>query len=354
MIELAVVVLAVKHGPQRLDAHTLTRERAHSSSFHSLPPHLPSPPSFVLLNMAQLDPSHSNQGLRISQLLPSVKCSSCGQPVSLDQLGDHTCSPALASSNPASDTNPSPPPLSAKTAPSLPVPTPSGTSMDPRFRRRPSTNQQQDGRVYDGAHLRNGSNLPSSLPPSGAAPSTAPSRNGLRSPAQTMSPSSPSRLAQNPLVSPSSPTRQRIPRPEMAPVIPRLGLSTLEARSSPFHRRPSAPSSPLAQPQPPHGGRDPRSAPMAPHPPVGHPVRSTPSPAPSEYPPQRFAPSEIDTKSGGAAGMAGVGRRGFAAVAHAAMFAIHHPSHLHSPTAPSPATWVSASSPPQGMSSFIH
>lgn len=302
--------------------------------------------------MAQLDPNHSNQGLRISQLLPSVKCSSCGEPVSLDQLGDHTCSPALVPSNPASDTKHSPPPLSVKTAPSLPIPTPSGTSMDARFRRRPSTNQQQqDRRVYDGARFRN---LSSSVPPRGAAPSPAPSRNGARSPGPAMSPPSPSRLAQNPLVPPSSPTRQRIPRPELAPVIPRLGLSTLEARNSPFHRRPSAPSSPLAQPQPPHGGRDPRSAPMAPHPPVNHPVRSTPSPAPSEYPPQRFASSDIDTKSGGAAGMAGVGRRGFAAVAHAAMFAIHHPSHLHSPTAPSPATWVPASSPPQGMSSFVH
>jgi hypothetical protein len=306
--------------------------------------------------MAQLDPNHSNQGLRISQLLPSVKCSSCGEPVSLDQLGDHTCSPALASSNPASDTKFSPPPLSVKTAPSFPIPTPSGTSMDARFRRRPSTNQQQDGRVYDGARLRNGPNLSGSVPPRGAAPSPspAPSRNGVRSPAPAMSHSS--RLAQNPLVPPSSPTRQRIPRPELAPVIPRPGLSTLEARS-PFHRRPSAPSSPLAQHHPPHGGRDPRSAPMAPHPPVSHPARSAPSPAASEYPPQRFASSEIDTKSGGAAGMAGVGRRGFAAVAHAAMFAVHHPSHLHSPTAPSPASWASppgpASSPPQGMSSFI-
>jgi hypothetical protein len=58
--------------------------------------------------------------------------------------------------------------------------------------------------------------------------------------------------------------------------------------------------------------------------------------------------------------MAGVGRRGFAAVAHAAMFAIAHPSHLRSPAAPPPAPRVTASSPgpasspPRGMSSFFH
>lgn len=39
------------------------------------------------------------------------------------------------------------------------------------------------------------------------------------------------------------------------------------------------------------------------------------------YPPQ----IEIDTKIGGEAGMAGVGRRGFAAAARAAMFAQHPP-----------------------------
>ena len=44
-------------------------------------------------------------------------------------------------------------------------------------------------------------------------------------------------------------------------------------------------------------------------------------------PRQSFVPPPergIDTKTGGEAGMAGVGRRGFAAVARAAMFALPH------------------------------
>jgi hypothetical protein len=66
--------------------------------------------------------------------------------------------------------------------------------------------------------------------------------------------------------------------------------------------------------------------------------------------------------------MAGVGRRGFAAVAHAAMFATSPTSRPHQPTAELPAPWVPASSPQSvdnyrikspplpissGMSSFI-
>ncbi|KAF8275069.1 hypothetical protein EI94DRAFT_24677 [Lactarius quietus] len=53
---------------------------------------------------------------------------------------------------------------------------------------------------------------------------------------------------------------------------------------------------------------------------------------------------EIDTKSGGAAGMAGVGRRGFAAAARAAMFAASASSSMS--TSPPPAPWNPASSPP--------
>lgn len=47
--------------------------------------------------MAQLRPTPANPpgdpAGRISQLLPSVKCSNCNQPVPLDELGDHTCRP---------------------------------------------------------------------------------------------------------------------------------------------------------------------------------------------------------------------------------------------------------------------
>jgi hypothetical protein len=47
----------------------------------------------------------------------------------------------------------------------------------------------------------------------------------------------------------------------------------------------------------------------------------------NQHPPQQMFPaaSAPDTKIGGAAGMAGVGRRGFAAAAAAAMFTVAHP-----------------------------
>lgn len=329
--------------------------------FHSFPSHIsPFSRSFVLFNMALLDPNPRTQDPRISQILPTVKCSTCSKPVPLDRLGDHICAPLLTSSNSPSDTKLSPPPLTVQTSPSPPSPTPS-SPMNALFSRRPSTNQR-DARVHDGSRLRSGTSFTSSVPSRGTTPSPAPSRAGVRSPAPSMS-SSHSQRAKSPFRSPSSPTRGPISRPELitnvvVPVNPRPGLSTLDARPSSTHRRPSIPSSPLAQPPSPHSFRDPRPAPMPPpHPPIHHPVRSGPSPGPSEYSSlQRFASPEVDTKSGGVAGMAGVGRRGFAAVARAAMFATSHMPPVHSPTptaAPMPAPWVPASSPPRGMSSFI-
>ncbi|KAI9452241.1 hypothetical protein BJY52DRAFT_1405826 [Lactarius psammicola] len=109
------------------------------------------------------------------------------------------------------------------------------------------------------------------------------------------------------------------------------------------HRRPSVPSSPIAHA--PRAAQDPRLVPMSNRP--SHPIRVPPSPAPSNYSSRPFVGPEIDTKSGGAAGMAGMGRRGFAAATHAAMFAASAPSSLHLPTSPPPALWNSApSSPP--------
>ena len=308
--------------------------------------------------MALLDPNPRTQDPRISQILPTVKCSTCSKPVPLDRLGDHICAPLLTSSNSPSDTKLPPPPLTVQTSPSPPSPAPS-SPMNAFFSRRPSTNQR-DVRVHDGSRLRSGTSFTSSVPSRGSTPSPAPSRAGVRSPAPSMS-SSHSQRAKSPFLPPSSPTRGQISRPEpipdfIVPVNSRPGLSTLDARSS-THRRPSIPSSPLAQPPSPHNFlRDPRPAPMPPHhPPIHHPVRSAPSPAPSDYSLQRFASPEVDTKSGGVAGMAGVGRRGFAAVARAAMFATSHmpPVHSPTPTAPISAPWVPASSPPRGMSSFI-
>ena len=43
------------------------------------------------MSSTMLEPSPAGQG-RISQLLPTVKCSTCHPPVPLSELGEHTCS----------------------------------------------------------------------------------------------------------------------------------------------------------------------------------------------------------------------------------------------------------------------
>ncbi|KAI0005982.1 hypothetical protein BJV74DRAFT_970003 [Russula compacta] len=303
--------------------------------------------------MAHLTPNLPTQHPHLSELLPTVKCSSCSHPVPLEGLVDHIC--ALTSSNLAGDTNPAPPPLKVQTA--LPPPNRAHpTPMDTRFTRRPSANSQ-DKHVHNGARLRKKPSRTSSR----GATNRAPSRDGVRSPAP-LSPVAPPSRRQSPFVSPST-ARQPVPRSDVPPnVIPAItqpgNLRTrppaltsptapLDTRS-PFQRRPSVPPSPLAQTAPHvHDARDPHPAPMPAHPNHHHrpAVQTTPSPAPSDYSPQRFESPEFDTKSGGAAGMAGVGRRGFAAVARAAMFA----SHLQTSTTVLPAPWVPTSSSPQVM-----
>jgi hypothetical protein len=251
---------------------------------------------------------------RISQLLPSVKCSSCGQPVPLDKLGDHVCAP-LPSSSPSSS-KPIPPRLKLQSAIA-------SASLRDATSPRLSSTSSRDVRNYD----------------RGNNPSRAPSRNGVRSPAP------PPSCTQTPIL-PASSARQPIsqypgngsrPPPEVA-LISNSHPSTIHAHPSVAnHRRPSVPPSPLTLA--PRVSQDPRSMPMSNRP--NPPIRVPPSPAPSDY---SFMGPEIDTKSGGAAGMAGVGRRGFAAAARAAMFAASASSSVRSPTSPAP--WNSAPSFP--------
>ena len=393
---------------------------------------------------------------RISYLLPTVKCSSCTQPVPLDQLGDHVCSPASIPSN-----KPVLPPLKAQTAPR---PSSNASTRSPMSiffpRRRPSAATD-----------------PRDVTPT---PSRAPSRNDVRSPATSQPPRPPSRtqtprpeLIPNsgsrngsisarsavpapPRLDTRSPVLRRPSNPQSPPSAPSPILrrpsnpqSTLNSRSpaqprpsipqppldtrSPIQRRPSAPQSPPGAPSPilrrpsnPQSSLDtrspvqrrpsqpsldsrspiqrrpsiPKSPPNAPSsilrrpsdprsqfaqssnygtsgdprsalmPQSNHypPRTAAPSPTPSSYSSRSFVSPAIDTKSGGSAGMAGVGRRGFAAAAHAAMFTSSPTSHVQRPTADMPAPWVSRSSspqrvntppsgaldPPTGMSSFIH
>jgi hypothetical protein len=179
--------------------------------------------------MAQLlSPARSRQTGRISQVLPTVKCSNCNNEVTLDQLGDHVC--------------PSPPPI-----PLLPKPATSphsATSLLP-------------------------SRLQNRVPPPLARVPQDPRSDG---------PSSPRRAQRAWNQPPPSP------------------LSAVHTNPSLHTARETGPATPIR--------RDPWPHSQTPQPP--------PSPAPVPEP---------DTKIGGEAGMAGVGRRGFAAAARAAMLA---------------------------------
>ncbi|KAI9510217.1 hypothetical protein F5148DRAFT_613794 [Russula earlei] len=307
------------------------------------------------------------------QRMSSVKCSSCSLTVPLDQLADHVCSTAPTSSHIVADINP------VKTVPH--------PRTDMFFNRRPST-KASDTRFYDGARPRNNT----TPAPARAPPIHTPSKNGVRSPASPLYPSpqppllSPSRT-QSPF-HPSSLTPARRPtrsRPEMPPNFvstadPSRSRGNFRSRTpvpapplldtrSPVQRRPSVPHvSPRVHQDVPYPTRVPHTPPRPTHPDHRRaPVNSAPSPPPSNYPPQRFIPpAEFETKSGGSAGMAGVGRRGFAAAAHAALFATPPSSHLPPETRPLPSHWAPSSfyqidSPPLGipdspvgMSSFIH
>ena len=375
--------------------------------------------------MAQLAPNPTAE--RISHLLPTVKCSSCTQPVPLDQLGEHVCPPA---SNLASDTKPVLSPLKTQTAPRPSSNASTRSPMDIFFpRRRPSA----------AANPRGASPTPSL---SRSLPSRAPSRNGARSPAISLKsnfvpqpPRPPSRtqtqrpeLTSNAVVpsiprpgggintrsavpapspldtrspilrrpsNPQSPPDARSPTPrrpsnpqppidsrspvQRRPSIPQPSLDT----RSPIQRRPSNPQSPtktpssiLRRPSDPRSqlaqasnygaSDDPRSAlmPQSNH----HSGRVVTSPTPSSHSSRSLVSPEIDTKSGGAAGMAGVGRRGFAAAARSAMFG-SPTSRVQRPAADLPAPRIPLPSSSQatdgyrvktpslgttGMSSFIH
>jgi len=345
------------------------------------------------------------------EALPTVKCSSCGQPVPLANLGDHVCPP-------------SPPHLlSQKSAPTLqpqrlPSPATSGApphtpsseklpkegepvlspSRDPFQRQSPDKSIMTTPKPTNFLSLdRDRSKLPGAPPPPGRVPT--PQRDGIPpalqrvrftsntnrippvSPVQAAFPiqfresathppsgrPTPLSLARRdnppPLASPRSPFTDREssnatppssirPRPsfERAPTSSTVSTSrpsvdkyrpsvdklhpSLDARrpspdpqhTSTERNPPVPPGAPFARPpgQPvPSPGPGtipfPSSAPILP-PPVS--ARQPPPPPLSfAHSRHRVLDNEIDTKIGGEAGMAGVGRRGFAAAARAAMYA---------------------------------
>ncbi|PPQ91414.1 LOW QUALITY PROTEIN: hypothetical protein CVT25_014302 [Psilocybe cyanescens] len=340
---------------------------------------------------------------RISQLLPSVKCSTCHQPVPLAELGDHTCTapppvPSLpkpaftpeaatallpdrlqsrvangslsASSSSGNFSGPSP---SRAPPPQSPAPTPSSSSTSrlrinvntkgppsptqPSFLPRSSplarADSSQSTRTLNDSRSPQTREPPYSIPPSSSSNSHsyASSSSAASSPLRTRPPGSGPDRMRTPsnagsLSNQSTPATARpgtsFPdSPSTTPVQPGRPIPNNNVNSTP--RGPPAIGIPFptSSPYPNRTGSAPplnvnnnpngnyRPGPQTPGgggPQMGRPSQPSHSisePNFSNNSRQEFVPAAergIDTKTGGAAGMAGVGRRGFAAAARAAMF----------------------------------
>lgn len=278
-----------------------------------------------------LSPAPGNPPGRISQLLPTVKCSNCNRPVPLTELGEHICAapppvPTLPkpSVSPAAAASLLPQRLQGRVAsPGLVSP----RSNDPRFGSSPPGSQepfQQRLGPPPTDHLRisTASSASSTYQPRSSPLSRGePDRNGS---------SPPDRSRYGPSASPTNSTSPLRTRPPMsgdfrARTASNAGSvsSSNSGPSSPSTARPSF-SSPR-DPNPPYNARVPPRD-------MNSPLNTRSSPPHEAFfsngapyagqatPTNAVAEREIDTKIGGEAGMAGVGRRGFAAAARAAMF----------------------------------
>ena len=230
--------------------------------------------------------------------MASLKCSTCLQFVPLEKLGDHICNPSPSPVRPPS------PNTSQSRASPVPKP-PANGSNSLIFQPRPSP-LAVGSRPMNAGPSRATTPLSintSSMGPRPRVPSNASVNQQISIAAR------PTAYSNHPSGSPSRST------PSLVSVtsVPASNIQPLGYRAPP--RRPSI--SPSGTPTN-----------MVPPPDMG-------SPAPQKIghsigpgviiPEQSFVPPPergINTKTGGEAGMAGVGRRGFAAVTRAAMFAL--------------------------------
>ncbi|KXN91493.1 Paxillin [Leucoagaricus sp. SymC.cos] len=253
---------------------------------------------------------------RASQVLPTVKCSSCSQPVPLAELGEHTCDKVPPV--PSIPKLPSPPPpvnfakpLPARvTSPGLPVAGP----LPQRLATPPIKSPQSPHATRivppptDHPRLSTGSLSPSL--PQRSSPLAQHSRNNTSTSFQRARDFQPSPTL------PLKPTLPTNPWPADS-----RGRSTSSASARP-------PISPTNS-GPSHTGMKPLASPSEASPsapPPSMPGASTNNRVVSFVPETEIG---IDTKSGGEAGMAGVGRRGFAAAVRAATFVSPGGYHHH-------------------------
>jgi hypothetical protein len=269
---------------------------------------------------------------RVSQNLPIPKCSTCSQFVPLEELGDHICAPGPS-------LLPKPVATSAAVAALLP--------------------KRLQGRIPSPG--RRGSPGPSTSRSASRSPVSRdnPLSINVSSSMLTRLPQGDDRRAHTPsnATQPISTTVRETPttaRPSLAretPSTPRPTLYLQSPGSPPSNTSPGQPpplsaqvrgGTPLGYRGPPRGLSISSAGTQASIPP-GNMIlpRDTGSPSSQKIFPDTIGPGAvisethtprqslvpppergIDTKSGGEAGMAGVGRRGFAAVARAAMFAL--------------------------------
>jgi hypothetical protein len=357
---------------------------------------------------------------RLSQLLPTVKCSTCLQPVPLTQLGEHTCvapppiptipysfistsssptmtatdrdwlparvaSPAISVRSTTSSKHLQPgssPPGQDSSANRLridtvtrvpPSPTHSAFKSSPLARSADADDRQSTSSPKPGPNMRDSHHnhtglLSSPLRTPNNQPANLNTNNGGSAQSTPSTARPPLSFNQE-----STPTRE--PGPPRVRGSPQTGFPSGPRQGQgsralpvfpppisdvPFPRRPTVSGLHNDGPPPPLQGYPRRQGPgpmisvPAPPPPrmmAGNDPRQggTPSPrlATASFPPVRpddgtksgeafIPPMErgINTKSGGEAGMAGVGRRGFAAAARAAMFVGHGPRSMGSQPRP--------------------
>lgn len=318
---------------------------------------------------------------RVSQNLPIPKCSTCNQFVPLEELGEHICTPSKLPTTPAI----LPKPLQGRipsTGPAGPVP----STSRPAQRAGPNLSQSGPHVSRGSKLPVNGPNSPTKATfqptssvgsqPTNAGPSRdtplsnnplltrLPQGDNLRQHARAPSNASVTSLTVRPIIptvarstanfnqntptqSPGLPPRNMTATPTPGPLgqpssFPGQGMAPIR---NDFASNRGGPPPGFRGPPPPLGPSLSRTGTPVNMPLSGNmiPPRNLGSPAPqkivdssgtitpgavvpvADFSPQDFVPPPergIDTKSGGEAGMAGVGRRGFAAVARAAMFAL--------------------------------
>ena len=268
---------------------------------------------------------------RISQNLPIPKCSTCGQFVPLEELGDHICALPTPLSKPV--------PTSAAVAALLPkrlqgrIPS-SGRRGSPS----PSTSRSASRSPVS-------RDPPLSINTSSSVLTRLPQGDDLRAPTPSIAAQPASSAVREtpttarPLLARDIPTT---PRPTLYPQSPRSPPRNIPPGQPPPLQAQGRGGTPLGYRGPPRGLSLSPSGTQASMPPGSMiPPRNMSSPSPQKNfsgtigpgavisethaPRQSLVPPPergIDTMTGGEAGMAGVGRRGFAAVARAAMFAL--------------------------------